>query len=1109
MSIDSRSIPVLAICTLTILCFSCKKEKTRFEKLESSYTGIHFANSILEKDSFNIMHNEYMYNGGGVGVGDLNLDGLPDLIFTGNKVASRIYLNRGDMHFEDITETAIGLDSSQWISGVAMADVNADGLVDLYFTSTTSRNPELRKNQLWIHQGMDTQGKPKFENKAAEYGLDDTGYGVHAAFLDYDLDGDLDVYILNNITNREVPTNYRPKIIDGSAQNNDKLYRNNGNGKFEDVTIHAGIVYEGFGLGLAIGDVNKDGYPDIYVSNDYVANDILYINQKNGTFKNMTKDLVSYQSRFSMGNDMADINNDAFQDIMTTDMMPESYGRKKQTINGNSYNNYVYNEKYGYEPQYVRNMLHVHNGLTNGEMIPYSEIGQMAGIFQTEWSWSPLFADYDNDGDKDLLVTNGFPKDLTDKDFTNYKAQVYGYLVGDYDIIPKIPIVKVSNYAFENTGNLRFRDVTKGWGMSIPSFSNGAAFSDLDNDGDLDYITSNINDPAFVYRNHTMELNPEKHHFLKIKLLGTQPNTQGLGAKVSVWTKNGQQYFEQFLSRGYISSIDPVIHTGLDTISTIDSVVVIWPGHKARSVIYRVNADQMIEIKQSEAKSLPDSWLWPQDAQPLFRAQNDIINYTHLQSDYIDFFQMQNILPHKFSQAGPCMAKGDINGDSTEDLIVGGNLESATAVYLQRNGQLIRADIPGLTDMPACLQTDMILVDIDNDQDLDLLSVSGGYANEKESDYRHILYRNQKGKFVAEDLPCDPFIASVVRQADIDNDGDKDIFIGSRVKRSAYPTSSPSVILINENGKFSKEKIIVLDLGMTTDAQWADLNQDGWMDLMVSREWNTPMLLLNQKGTAFLPDASLQKPEYSGLWYSVLTGDFDKDGDSDIVLGNLGQNHRFTISPQYPLRTYALDIDNNGQLDPITAGYWPDSTGAMKEYPVNYLDELAAQSPFFRKKFTSYTQFSKCTMEEILQGLNVEKSSMPAITTTSSAILWNEGEKGFQWQELPAWTQVAPIKKMISSDVNNDGLQDIIMAGNDHSYDVSTGNFDACRGLVLLNQGNQKFDVIRSGQSGLNLTGQAESMMEFKLNQVSYLFVAINRKSIKTFQIHPLETKHQ
>ncbi|MEM7656187.1 MAG: VCBS repeat-containing protein [Bacteroidota bacterium] len=480
-----------------------------------------------------------MYNGGGVGVADLNQDGLQDLIFSGNQVESKVYLNQGDFQFQDISQQLAGLSNEQWFSGVNIVDINGDELPDIYLTSTTSKVPALRKNRLWVNQGMDEAGLPRFTEQAEAYGIADEGYSVHSAFLDYDLDGDLDLYILNNIVNEEIPTNYRDKIADGSAVNNDRFYRNNGDGTFSDVTVEAGIVYEGFGLGIAVGDVNKDGYPDLYISNDYISNDLLYLNQQDGSFANASEEFLPYQSKFSMGNDMVDVNNDGNPEVITLDMLPEVYSRKKKNINGNSYYFYVNDDRYGYQHQYMRNMLHLHNGFHGDEMLPFSEVGQLTGVYQTEWSWSPLFADYDNDGDRDLMITNGFPKDLTDKDFTNYKAQVHGYVASDQQVIRQIPIVKVPNYGYENVGDLRFEDRTEEWGLNVPSFSNGAAFADLDNDGDLDYVVNNIDEQAYVYQNRSEEFDPVYH--LRIQLKGKAPNTQALGAKVEIWTPAGYQ----------------------------------------------------------------------------------------------------------------------------------------------------------------------------------------------------------------------------------------------------------------------------------------------------------------------------------------------------------------------------------------------------------------------------------------------------------------------------------------------------------------------------------------------------------------------------------------
>lgn len=1081
-----------------ILLFSCG-EDTRFERLDASVTGIDFNNEIIEKDTFNILRNEYMYNGGGVGVADLNNDGLSDLVFTGNKVSTRIYLNTGNFKFRDITEKFGGLTSEHWISGVAVADVNADGLADLYFSATMSKDSVMRKNQLWINQGAGQDGLPFFEEMAEQYGIADMGYSMHAAFFDYDLDGDLDLYVLNNIVNKEVPTNYRPKIMDGTAMNNDQFYRNNGDGHFTNVTKAAGIIYEGFGLGLAIGDVNQDGYPDIYVSNDYISNDLLYINQRDGTFRNEAKNFISYQSKFSMGNDMSDVNNDGYLDIITVDMLPEQYARKKQTINGNSYFIYKNDEKYGYEHQYVRNMLQVHNGFVNGEMLPFSEVGQLAGIYQTEWSWSPLFADYDNDGDRDLLVTNGFPKDLTDKDFTNYKAQMYGYLAGDYDIIPRIPIVKVSNYAFENTGDLRFVNQTAAWGMEIPSFSNGAAFADLDNDGDLDYVTNNINDPAFIYRNNTREKSGERRNYLRLAFKGSGENTMAIGAKAEVWSKGNLHYQENYLSRGYISSVEPVMHFGIGETELIDSVKITWPDGKRITLLKNVKPNQLLVLEESKATLNTAGALVKKQGNTLFTRLENAISYTHLQEDYIDFFQNQRIIQHKFSQIGPCSAKGDLNGDGIDDLLVGGSAEVPATVFIRNGREFIKMEFPGLTGKREYTEADLAIVDFDGDGDKDVIAAAGGYANENENDYKHLLYRNNGGTFEQMELPLPAFPASVIKPYDFDKDGDVDFFIGGRVKKGSFPNAPASFLLVNHNGQLSTDENLKFDLGMITDAVWSDTDGDGWKDLILTREWNSVSILKNREGKSFEPVESEDLINRPGLWSCLAAGDLDGDDDDDYVLGNLGENHRFHVSEDFPMTLYAVDIDKNGAIDPITSAYWKDANGEMAEYPVNYLDELAAQSPFFRKKFTSYTQFSQSTMDSILNKNTLKNEERHRVNTTSSYILWNEGAGNFTWERLPTAVQTAPVKRILFRDLNGDNKPDLLLAGNDHSFDVSTGLFDANRGLVLVNQDKRKFRTLPASESGLELRGQVASLEYFD-GAPSLLVVGINRGAIRVYE---------
>jgi enediyne biosynthesis protein E4 len=1082
-----------------VLFLSCS-QKQKFRLVKPEHTGIHFINSITETDSLHVLNFEYIYNGAGVGIADLNNDGYQDIVFSGNMVSPRIYLNRGDFRFEDITGNFIDLNNHQWFSGVTIVDINNDRLPDVYFTCTAHNNPVMRRNRLWVNQGIIENKGPWFKEMAEQYGIADEGYSVHAAFLDYDLDGDLDLYVMNSVFNRDVPAKYRPKIIDGTAENNDAFYRNNGDGTFTDITIEAGIVYEGYGLGIAVSDFNKDGFPDIYISNDYIANDLLYLNQKDGTFSNVIGKYLSYQTKSSMGNDVADMNNDGFTDILTLDMLPESYHKKRQTINGFGYIYYINDEMYGYEHQYLRNMLHVNNGLLHGELLPFSEVGQMMDVYHSEWSWSPLFADYDNDGDKDLIIANGFPKDLTDKDWTFYKMRTYELMASAQHVISRAPAVKVPNMAFQNTDHFNLVNVSDQWLPQIPSYSNGASFVDLDNDGDLDYVTNNIDDVAFVYRNYTVERSAKQSNYIRLSLIGDEGNTMGIGTKIELWSGGNYQFHEHFLTRGYASSIDPVVHFGLLDHEMIDSIKVIWPKTGNISLLYNIVSNQTIEV--DEASSITGNSMIGQEFNDntLFKGRDDMIDYKHVQDDHIDFVY-QVILPHKFSQIGPIMAKGDLNNDGLEDLIIGSTNKEPTKVYIRDNDHFNRSFIEGLTTKKNFSESDMLILDVDGDGDNDVIALAGGYENSNEKDYIHYLYLNENGSFRRMDLPIPPFIASVVRAFDFDHDGDPDVFIGGRVEKDRFPYAPVSWLLVNHGeGEFSAESGAGYDLGMVTDAIWSDYDGDGWEDLIITREWNSITVLKNIQGKKLIHMDIPELESKHGIWYSIINGDFDLDGDDDYIVGNLGDNHRFDISDPYPLSLYCIDLDMDGKLDPVITAYWKNQHDEMKEYPVNYMDELNAQSNYFKLMFKDYTSFSYLTIDDIFNDQIMDRLEFKLkVNTASSHVLWNDDGK-FRWEKLPHALQVSPIKKMIVNNFSEDHYPDVLIAGNDHTYDVSTGFYDANKGLLLKNIGKpSSFEIIPPSRSGIVLNGMVQSLLYFG-GKNPFIVAGINRKDLVVYE---------
>ena len=1105
---------LLFICAVLLFVRCERQPNTLFTLKSAEDTGIYFNNLVEETDSFNILTYEYIYNGGGVAIADFNNDGKQDIFFSGNQVPNKLYLNEGKFKFKDISEKANVNLPGRWNSGVAVVDINNDGWKDLYVCATTNPDSSIRRNMLFVNQGLDASGEPVFKELAAQYKIDYAGHSIMAAFFDSDRDGDLDLYILQNQKLTNVPTNYRPKIMDGSAANNDRLLRNEGNGTFTDITIEAGIVYEGFGLGLSISDVNMDGWPDIYVSNDYLSNDLLYINQKNGTYKNCISEFIGHQSQFSMGNDAADINNDGLPDIITLDMLPETNARKKTTIGNKSYLNYINNEKYGYEYQYVRNMVHLNNGLDKG--IKFSEIGQLSGLHQTEWSWSPLFADFDNDGYKDALITNGFPKDITDKDFANYRADV-GNLASNRMLIDSIPVVKIPNYAFKNNGDLTFSDVTKSWGMSTPSFSNGAAFADLDNDGDLDYVVNNINDVAFVYENSlyqdSREAAGEQNNFINAKLVGSADNRDAIGTKLNFYYDSGKmQYVEQSFYRGFLSSVDETIHVGLGKIKEVDSILVQWPDGLIAK-LEKVKANQILTIeykKQPGTSPTPIAGENAMQATLVERANRKLkIFYKHEEEDKIDF-NLQRTLPHKFSQAGPGICVGDINNDGLDDFIIGGSTLYNFTIYKQgKDGTFSTKSNQQMRD-PDKSQEDagLLLFDADNDGDLDLYVVSGSIEGQDKAIYQDRLYvNNGKGDFTLNSgaLPETTSSGSCARASDYDGDGDLDLFIGGRIVPGSYPLPAASYLLRNDGGKFvdvTKDVCSQLQtLGMVTDALWTDFNNDGKSDLIIAGEFMPITFFANSNGK-FTKVESTGVEQRKGWWNSLAGADFDKDGDIDYIAGNLGLNNNFQVQESLPLKIYAKDFDGNGSIDPVLACYMRESMDdeVKKLYPVHFWDELNSQSPKFRNKFSRYKQYSKVTLDQVLTTDDLKEALILDANWMASSYIENLGNNKFAMRALPVISQSAPINGMVISDVNDDENLDVLMVGNDYGNEVFAGRYDAFTGLILLGDGKGSFQVMQSAASGFYVPGDAKSLVNLYRANGDELFIASqNKDSVEVF----------
>ena len=1096
---------LITIC-LIVLITSCARKKTLFVELPSSQTNIHFSNNIKETDSINVLDFENVYNGAGVGFGDFNNDGLQDIYFTGNMVPNKLYLNKGNFKFEDVTDAA-GVDGKgRWCRGASIVDINNDGLQDIYVCASILLDSNMRQNLLYINQGVDKNGIPHFKEMAAEYGLNDKGHSTQAAFFDYDNDGDLDVFVCTNeIVKGTYPNKFSPRKLDGSSPSTGRLYRNDYSETlhhpvFTNVSRQANILIEGLSHAVTIVDINNDGWKDIYITNDYLSNNLLYINNGDGTFTDELAKYFKHTAANAMGADIEDINNDGLQDVVELDMNPEDNYRKKMMLSPNSYQTYQNSDLYGYEYQYVRNIVQLNEGrrvLGNdslGDPV-FGDIGFFSGIAETDWSWTPMVVDFDNDGYRDIIVTNGFPKDITDRDFVTFRNKAF-LVASKQQLLTQIPEVKILNYAFKNNGDLTFTKVSKEWGIEDPSYSNGAAYADLDNDGDMDYVVNNINDEASVYQNLANDNKENAPHWLQVEFDGKNPNPGGFGSLVKIYYDHGKkQVFESNPCRGYLTSIQNIGHFGLGKIDMIDSLLIIWPDHKMQKLT-QVKVNQRLKLKQTDARETYDFTKPTIASGTLFRDLTDKLapNINYPDDDYIDF-NVQKLLPHKFSEYGPGLAVGDINGDGREDLVMGGSYGYSTQLLLQQaDGKMS----PRLLEPKASRFTKgwedlgILLFDADKDGDLDLYIACGGYENEgKVSNYQDKFYINDgKGNFTLDttDIPKNYTSKSCVRAVDFDKDGDLDLFVAGRLEPWHYPKPVSCAIYRNDSkdGKIKFTDVTetvakdLINIGLSCDASFSDFDNDGWPDLILAGEWMPIRFFHNDKGIFKDITASTGVQDKKGWWNSILPGDFDNDGKMDYVLGNMGLNSFYRASEKYPVRIYGKDFDNNGSYDAIPTIYLPAVDGQMKEFPAQGRDDLIKQMIEMRRKFLNYKSYADAGIDKLLSPEQLKGAVILEANTFSSCLLHNLGGGKFEIKPLPAEAQFSTLNGMVAQDFNGDGNLDLIINGNDFGTEVSVGRYDAMNALLLTGDGKGNFTPWRIQESGIYVPGNAKALVMYR-----------------------------
>ena len=1070
--------------------------KKLFELKSSKSTGLSFSNTIIEDFYHNILTNSYMYNGGGVAIFDYDNDGMDDVYLVSSMESNKLFRNKGNWKFEDVTEQAGVQASTGFKTGVSVVDINSDGFLDLYVCRTGLKVVEERKNLLFVNNKNGT-----FSELGSTYGLDDASPSNHANFFDYDGDGDLDMYLLNHPVDFTIVNKARvEKNPDGTYKRltapldefeSDKLYRNNGKGKFTDVSKEAGINNRAFGLSVSVSDINKDGRPDIFIANDYIEPDLLYINNGNGTFTNKAWEYLRHMSNHTMGTDLADFNNDGLIDIVSLDMLAEDNYRQKALMTTMMKDRVNTLKKFGYGAQQMRNVLQLNNG--NGS---FSEIGCMSGISNTDWSWSVQLVDFDNDSHKDMFVTNGYRRDVSNLDYLNFTSDSIRRTGGlsskrfktIYEYLELIPEGKLRNYVFKNTGNLCFEDYTDNWGISDLSFSNGSAYGDLDGDGDMDMVINNIEDDAFVYENKN-----SSNNYLKIKLSGSKNNIEGVGAGVEIYLGDKKIYQEKNVIRGFFSSVSSILHFGLGDVESVDRIKVYWPDGKVQE-LKNVPANQELLVEYSGAKnSNKDNAVAP----ILTSCEIDGLKFSHRENDFDDI-DRERLLPRKFSTQGAKLAKGDVNGDGQMDLYLCGALGMSGQLFVGKNGRFVKSSENIWADDKNYEDSDALFFDADHDGDLDLYVVSGGTSLKGNGNlYQDRIYFNDgSGGFTKGELPSINSTGSSVINIDYDQDGDDDLIIGGRINPGSYPLPGKTIVLQNTKGIFQDVSSTIgkdiVDLGMVSSVNKGDLNNDGKDELIIAGEWMDINVFSfdNNSFTSVTKEFGLENTK--GWWNNIVLDDLDNDGDLDIVAGNLGLNTRYKSNNKAAIKVHAKDFDGNSAIDAVLSWVYKG-----KRYPVPIYDQLVKQLPLVKKKFRRYSDYANASLTEVLGSAEL-KDALTLETNTFSTTYFRNDKGSFKAIQLPMAAQMSITYGIEIFDINKDGQKDIILVGNDLGFDAETGPLDASDGIVLLNKNNQ-FEFLPNYLSGIWASGEARDISSITLNEKEYLLVTNSNGPLQIF----------